>query len=286
MKKNLSRALSAFANTGGGTLILGLCDPEAEWEVDEGGIPREIKGGTREWLEDVIPTLTDLPLDDFNVYKILPEGNESQIDEDKAVYVIDIGDSTSAPHQANDNRYYARVGGKSRPIGHRLVLDIANRRQHPTFDVQFEIRWEERENHIVPTREPEIKPFLRVFARNEGRVMAEYLNCFILMPEEISAAPDEHRQLEEVEGVRYVSEYFTNRRSNAAPMKSPSAFWFEPILPGRHTVHSVEVDTSLLNSDKTYAPIRWRIYADNARQQQGQVSFSEVPVVNSKQEPA
>lgn len=102
-----------------------------KWIVDGGGVSTSVKGKaeTREWLEEIIPNLVDFPLSHFNVYSILPKSTDSQIIQGKALYVVDIADSLQAPHQSRlDNKYYVRVAGKSRPIGHRLVSDIMNRR--------------------------------------------------------------------------------------------------------------------------------------------------------------
>ena len=48
----ISKEVSAFANSGGGTLIYGLTDPKSgdtEWHVDDGGVSVTVKrGGTKE----------------------------------------------------------------------------------------------------------------------------------------------------------------------------------------------------------------------------------------------
>lgn len=82
VRENLSKAISAFANSGGGIIIFGLCNPHINWQVDDGGINLKVKTpSTREWLEDIIPTLVDLPLNCFNVYVIQKSGSNSQIAE-------------------------------------------------------------------------------------------------------------------------------------------------------------------------------------------------------------
>ena len=110
------------------------------------------KPSTREWLEDIIPTLVDFPLSSFNVYAVQGKGNKSQIAEGRGIFIIEILDSEQAPHQAIDNRYYVRVGGKSRPIGHRLVADIFGRRSYPKIQLEFIAKSSlYHESNLIPT---------------------------------------------------------------------------------------------------------------------------------------
>src|SRR5438270_10325574 len=64
-KDELAKQLSAFANCGGGSLILGVGN---DGRID-GGIPVVIRGrqSTKEWLEDIIPRLTDPEIVGFRV---------------------------------------------------------------------------------------------------------------------------------------------------------------------------------------------------------------------------
>ncbi len=109
VKATLSKALSAFANSGGGVLVYGIENPQQgkPLEIDDGGIDIAIKGrsSTKEWLEDVIPNLTDYPLPSFDVYVIERKNPASQIAPGRAIFVGEIPDSEKAPHQANDNIY-------------------------------------------------------------------------------------------------------------------------------------------------------------------------------------
>src|SRR5687768_14283400 len=62
--ENLAKEISAFANSGGGQLVLGLANPTSgthKWGVDDGGISTSVKGkiSTKEWLEDIVPNLVE-----------------------------------------------------------------------------------------------------------------------------------------------------------------------------------------------------------------------------------
>jgi hypothetical protein len=135
VRGELSKQLSAFANSGGGQVIYGLTDAGT---VDKGGVARSVKGrqSTKEWLENLIPTLTDFEIAGFNVYEICPKAAGSSLAADRSIYVVDVPDSDRAPHQSkHDHKYYVRLGGNSLPASHRLIEDIRNRARHPTLEV-------------------------------------------------------------------------------------------------------------------------------------------------------
>jgi len=133
VRSELAKQLSAFANTGGGRIIYGVADNGA---VDQGGVSQIVKGSTKGWLEDVIPTCTEFEIVGTNVYEILPTSGASTINAGKAVYIVDVPDSERAPHQSrHDNVYYIRLGGKSRPASHRIIEDIRNRIRHPRMEI-------------------------------------------------------------------------------------------------------------------------------------------------------
>src|SRR5207245_3575163 len=74
----LAKALSAFANSGGGHLLLG---------VDDAGIPDGVpltvgRTSTRDWLEQKIPHLVEYALADFRVHMVAPSA-PSRIPSDK-----------------------------------------------------------------------------------------------------------------------------------------------------------------------------------------------------------
>jgi hypothetical protein len=152
VRSELGKQLSAFANFGGGQIIYGVTDVG---EIDNGGVSQSVRHGTKEWLEDIIPNLTEFEVVGVNVYPIFSTSSTSKIEQGKAVYVIDVPDSDRAPHQASDAKvYYVRSGGKSRPASHRLVEDIRNRAKHPNVDVSIELG--EFRMHLDP-RQPSIR---------------------------------------------------------------------------------------------------------------------------------
>lgn len=125
-RSTLAKSLSAFANSGGGTLILGAEDDGTITGVDP---VHRGRTRTRDWLEQLIPSLLQPALTRFNVCE-LPTGRG------KPVVIIEISDSPTAPHQSSqDHHYYCRQGGRSVPAEHFFLELLRERRQSPILDI-------------------------------------------------------------------------------------------------------------------------------------------------------
>lgn len=126
-EKDIAKTISALANSGGGYLILGQAD-----DCSFDGVP-EMKGRTpiREWLEQKLPHLVTYPLQDLRVHRVEAD-NTTKIPSNRAVIVIEIGDSNLAPHQSGkDSLYYYRVGGHSIPAPHFYLETLRGRARFP-----------------------------------------------------------------------------------------------------------------------------------------------------------
>ncbi|WP_447979032.1 AlbA family DNA-binding domain-containing protein [Candidatus Nitrospira bockiana] len=126
----ISKALSAFANTEGGHLVLGVAD---DGSVD--GVPERVGStSSREWLEQQIPNLVDAPLREFRVHTVEKTAS-SLIPPGRQVIVIDVEDSPEL-HQARDGRYYYRAGGRSE-IARHSYLERRRQRLLPILDFRL-----------------------------------------------------------------------------------------------------------------------------------------------------
>ncbi len=176
----LAKQISAFSNGAGGRLFLGINDDG----TPDGGIRVDLKGGgTRAWLEDVIPGAVDPPLKQFNVYEVLSRARgPSRIKPGHAVFVIDIPPSEDAPHQATDHRYYLRIAGKSRPMGHVHVQDVLRRTRHPLVDVVRVTPFGAPVHDDSDPRGPKTLLCLQAFVANQGRHLAQHVGCEFILP--------------------------------------------------------------------------------------------------------
>lgn len=174
----LSKQVGAFANGGGGRLFLGIDD---DGTVD-GGIPSSLRGGTRAWLEDIAPHAVDPPLQACNVFEVRPELADTDIRPGHAVYVIDLPGSDRAPHQSRDHRYYLRIAGKSRPMGHVHVQDVLRRTRYPRLQLSRLAPFGDAELDESDPRGPRAFVQLRVFVANPGRTLASHVGVELVVP--------------------------------------------------------------------------------------------------------
>lgn len=119
----ISVAASAFWNTGGGVLVVGVDD---NGKVD-GGIPILVgKTKLEDWVDKVVGATE--PAGPYKTKLLQSSDSSFGIEEGKAVLIVGFGESAYTPHMAKDNKYYIRAGAHSVPVGHYLVEALRARR--------------------------------------------------------------------------------------------------------------------------------------------------------------
>lgn len=104
-KKELSKDVSAFANSNGGIIIYGIN------EIDHKANSISFIDGnafTKEWLEQIINSCIYRTIPNLRIFPIRKNG-----DIKKTIYVVQIPESTEAPHMAKDKRFYRRYNFES-----------------------------------------------------------------------------------------------------------------------------------------------------------------------------
>jgi hypothetical protein len=265
----LSKQVSAFANGAGGRVVIGVDDTG---RID-GGVPVDFrKGGVRSWLEDVVPGLVDPPLASFNVYEVLPSSEASSIRAGHAVYVLEIPSSDAAPHQALDHRYYLRIAGKSRPMGHVHVTDILRRTHVPRVELRRLAPFGPEERVTTDPRGPKVLVSFRAYVENLGRTLAHHVGAEIVVPRPLVNREARQRTL----------------ATGASLTQRPGTVNFfryhpNPIFPGQDltfvqfwvAVHTSNMDAIAGGMTR----LAWRVYADDAPFREGSVGLMEYTVV-------
>ena len=134
IRKTISKALSAFSNTEGGHLLLGVAN---DGTLD--GVPGLIGStSTRDWIEQQIPHLIEPTIHEFRIHNV-EKSVASTIADGREVIVIDVEGSFEL-RQAIDCVYYYRAGGRSIPAKHSY-LEQRRQRMRPVLDFELtEIR--------------------------------------------------------------------------------------------------------------------------------------------------
>jgi predicted HTH transcriptional regulator len=121
-RQDLSKDVSAFANSAGGFLVYGMLENKHVPTSIDVGVDRNVI--TKEWLESVIKSVIQPVVEDLVIKQIdLPSKGAGMV-----AYVVQIAQATSrAPHQAQDYRYYKRFNFESTPMEDYEVRDLMRR---------------------------------------------------------------------------------------------------------------------------------------------------------------
>lgn len=130
-RDEISKDVSAFANSDGGLIIYGV--------TEEGHLPLLIDGVDhhkykREWLEQVINSNISPKIEGVSITQI-------PIDDKLSVYVLLIPKSFRGPHQAPDKKYYKRFNFLSEAMEDYEINDIRGRQKlvKPLINIEVEL---------------------------------------------------------------------------------------------------------------------------------------------------
>jgi len=164
-KREITKDVSAMANSAGGTIIYGM---KEDGHKPESVDPIDRDSFSAEWLQQVINNIR--PHIDVRIEPVEIDGDAS-----KAVYVVEIQQSTTA-HQAQDLRYYKRFNRLSQPMHDYEIRDVMNRATAPVLDVEFRIRSAGKVGRYPETYE--IWPTIR----NQGPQLVQHLQLVYTCP--------------------------------------------------------------------------------------------------------
>ena len=129
-KTELSKDVSAFANSAGGTIVYGMVErDQLPTELDQGFDPKDI---SREWLEQVINSRIQPRIDGIRIKSV----DLTSTHPGRVAYVVSVPQSLRAPHQASDWRYYRRFNFQSVPMEDYEIRDVARRATVPVLELE------------------------------------------------------------------------------------------------------------------------------------------------------
>jgi hypothetical protein len=271
----VTKDVSAFANSNGGVLIYGLAEDPADKRFPGKIDPVNSKAISKEWLEQVINFRIRPRIHGIKIHVVaLPDS------QDHVVYVLEIPKGETA-HQADDKKYYRRHNFMVEPLYDHEIRDIMGRQNSPQILIDFEIT--KIEDFIQVVGENKFYHyFLNVYVQNVGRLYAKYINVMLTIPKkclnqnEYNQRHLELTQLQIDNKVRDLVEP-NAERCYQGPLAKPKQYGparHEPLLPGMRT----KIGQIPINEYSTDAgnDFNWTLYADNAEPKTGDMQFCNV----------
>jgi hypothetical protein len=129
-KKEVSKDISAFANSAGGVIVYGVTENKAHEpeNIDIGFEPSDISG---EWLEQVINSnierrINGVIINTISLLKTHPG---------RVLYVVYIPESKLAPHMAADDRFYKRFNFQAVAMKEYEVRNLMRQEHYPSREI-------------------------------------------------------------------------------------------------------------------------------------------------------
>lgn len=124
LKDKLQKAVSGFANSGGGFFIAGIDDKTGK---ADGGITLQVgRESRRDWVDKIISQVEPLPK--YSIKFLDNVGDKGFLNESHVILIVAVEESYSGPHMASDNHYYIRAGAHTVPARHFIVEAIRAKR--------------------------------------------------------------------------------------------------------------------------------------------------------------
>ncbi len=170
--ERLSQWISAFLNTDGGLIIIGVCedDPKKKEKVSARILPVRIEFVGSEYPKErveqlIFSNIRSSSEPDIRVYPVRDVSDSTRV-----IYLIEVPQGDNPPYQAADDKYYRRLNATKYSMSHSEIADFFGRRRKPRLVVHCE---------LIKVNMDESWFDLRVFVANEGKAIAKYATAVI-----------------------------------------------------------------------------------------------------------
>lgn len=265
-KKEITKDVSAMANSAGGILIYGIAEHSAENKrhLPERITPVDRRKYPREWVEQIIQAIRPR-IDGIVIHSVNLSSGENDV-----AFVVEIPQSNTA-HQANDHRYYKRFNFQAVPMEDYEIRDVMFREQTPHITLNFLIEI----TSLITEEGNKINHNLIIQARNNGSAFAQYVACFLDVPVLILEKIENKMSLKD--GGRMYRHRLTNLNQEYADEHFKSNF---PLLRSMAMNWKIPLNENFADFRNENLSIKWKIYADNALPKEGRLSLKEIEIVD------
>ncbi|MGI8884145.1 MAG: AlbA family DNA-binding domain-containing protein [Pyrinomonadaceae bacterium] len=267
-KKEITKDVSAMANSAGGILIYGISEfsVENKRHLPEKITPVDRRKYPREWVEQIIQAIRPR-IDGIVIHSVNLSSGENH-----TAYIIEIPQSNTA-HQANDHRYYKRFNFQAVPMEDYEIRDVMFREQTPNIALNFLI--EVGETFYSSDGKTSNSFNLIVQARNNGSAFAQYVAVFLDIPVTILQTVENKMNLKD--GGKFYRHRLTNLNQEYADEQFKSNF---PLLRSMTMNWKIPLNSEFENLQNADLAVKWKIYADNALPKEGRISLKEIEIVD------
>src|SRR5215213_4261122 len=265
-KKEITKDVSAMANSAGGILIYGISeygDPERR-HLPERITPVDRRTYPREWVEQIIQAIRPR-IDGIVIHSVNLSSGENDV-----AFVIEVPQSNTA-HQASDHRYYKRFNFQAVPMEDYEIRDVMFREQTPNIMLNFLIEI----TRVAAEEGNKINYNLIVQARNSGSAFAQYVAVFLDAPVPILQSIENKMNVKD--GGRFYRHRLTNLNQEYADEQFRSNF---PLLRSMSMSWKIPLNENFDRYGAQNLALKWKIYADNALPKEGRILLREIEVVD------
>ena len=177
-KSEISKDVSAFANSVGGAVVYGIEESPRSPHVAISLSPIDPKEVSKEWLEQVVnsriqPRIAGLVINPIELKTKHPG---------EFAYVVVIPESSTA-HQASDKRYYKRFNFQSVPMEDYEIRQTMNRASHPAYTATLApFKLHGAGNRLNFRMQTQIE--------NQSEIVGYDVSAVLLVPKDLLATPD------------------------------------------------------------------------------------------------
>ena len=274
-KTEITKDVSAMANSDGGKLIYGVkeYDEEPNRHLPEKIDPVDRMQFSREWLEQVISSIRPR-IEGFIIHPVDVTGVKNGV-----VYVVEILQGTTA-HQAKDFKYYMRYNFTVNPMYDYQVRDVMNRGTTPRVVVDFALEFFEDDLDIGAVN----RVHLTALLKNEGPRTVRDVKLMFTFPD-FAEAMDGRIEA----GHRSSSDHLSVGSCGEPPQdllhvvyrNNEVLFRTEEVDIGRKLGYNIVAHQeqflawiSLLRDGSR--SLDWRLYADDMPPKQGSIPWSDM----------
>jgi hypothetical protein len=272
-KKEITKDVSAMANSAGGILIYGIREFEQEnrRHLPEKITPVDRRSFPREWVEQIIQAIRPR-IDGIVIHSVSLSSGESDV-----AFVIEIPQSNTA-HQASDHRYYKRFNFQAVPMEDYEIRDVMFREQTPNIALKFLIEIAPQSSGVWIGGETSPTPSaynLIIQARNNGSAFAQYVAVFLDVPVPILQTVENKLNIKD--GGKMYRHRLTNLNQEYADEQFKSNF---PLLRNMTMYWKIPLNENVDELRTQDLSVKWKIYADNALPKEGKIFLKEIEIVD------